>query len=234
MTPEGTLDFNDGAVPAAAVSADRPTASIRLVLAGHHPLTLCGLSQVLTNEGDCSVLAMCNDPRAVVDTLRRHGPDIIIMDFERSNTFTVLRQIRREHLSVRVVVLASASERHEIIHATRLGAAVVLLKELPAEALIARIREIGRAEQAADTPRTARVTKLFRGPASARYGTQRLTRREAEIARLAVQGMPTSEIAARLQLKPGTVKIHLHSVYTKLKVAGRVSLIMFARRHNLG
>jgi DNA-binding NarL/FixJ family response regulator len=60
-----------------------------------------------------------------------------------------------------------------------------------------------------------------------------LTRRETEIARLAAVGLPTREIAARLAVKHGTVKIHLHSIYEKLKVEGRLGLVLFARRHRL-
>jgi DNA-binding NarL/FixJ family response regulator len=43
----------------------------------------------------------------------------------------------------------------------------------------------------------------------------------------------TREIAARLDVKQGTVKIHLHSIYDKLNVAGRLGLILVARRHGL-
>ncbi len=54
-------------------------------------------------------------------------------------------------------------------------------------------------------------------------GTQ-LTRRESEIARLAVAGRTTREIAERLFLSPRTVENHLYHVYTKLGVTNRRTL----------
>ncbi len=52
----------------------------------------------------------------------------------------------------------------------------------------------------------------------------RLTRRESEIARLAVAGRSTREIAERLFLSPRTVENHLYHVYGKLGVTNRQSL----------
>ena len=57
--------------------------------------------------------------------------------------------------------------------------------------------------------------------------------RETEIARLAVLGISTRDIAERLDVKQGTVKIHLHSIYEMLNVGGRLGLVLFARRHGL-
>jgi DNA-binding CsgD family transcriptional regulator len=50
---------------------------------------------------------------------------------------------------------------------------------------------------------------------------------------MAALGVSTREIADRLAVKRGTVKIHLHSIYDKLSVGGRLGLIVFARRHGL-
>ena len=51
-----------------------------------------------------------------------------------------------------------------------------------------------------------------------------LSAREAEVARLAVAGLTSKEIAERLYLSPRTVENHLQRVYTKLGVAGRDDL----------
>jgi DNA-binding CsgD family transcriptional regulator len=47
-----------------------------------------------------------------------------------------------------------------------------------------------------------------------------------EIARLATEAISTREIAARLMLTEGTVKVHLHNIYAKLHVTGRVGLVL--------
>ncbi|MEM9012551.1 MAG: LuxR C-terminal-related transcriptional regulator [Pseudomonadota bacterium] len=51
-----------------------------------------------------------------------------------------------------------------------------------------------------------------------------LTEREAEIARLAAEGLRNREIAARLELSPRTVENHLRAVFDKLGVENRAAL----------
>ena len=60
-----------------------------------------------------------------------------------------------------------------------------------------------------------------------------LTPRELEIVRLAAQGLRNREIAERLSITEGTVKIHLHNIYEKLGVTGRSQLILHATREGL-
>jgi DNA-binding NarL/FixJ family response regulator len=209
--------------------------AIRLVLAGHHPVTLCGLLQLFEKEADCAVLAVCTEPEAVVETLRRHEPDIAILDLDRHSSFKLLRRIHRARLSTGVVVLASASEDFDMTEAIRLGARAMVLKELSPDSFVESIRRAHAGERPTleGNGVSRLVSQFFKSGAPMRHGAHQLTPREAEIARLAVMGISTRDIAARLNVKQGTVKIHLHSIYEKLNVAGRLGLILVARRHGL-
>jgi LuxR family maltose regulon positive regulatory protein len=60
-----------------------------------------------------------------------------------------------------------------------------------------------------------------------------LSQRELEILRLVVEGLSNREIAERLVLAVGTIKAHVHSIYGKLGVQGRVQAIVRARELNL-
>jgi DNA-binding NarL/FixJ family response regulator len=55
---------------------------------------------------------------------------------------------------------------------------------------------------------------------------QALTRRETEIVRLVSQGLANKVIARELGVREGTVKIHLHSVFRKLRISSRADLIL--------
>jgi LuxR family maltose regulon positive regulatory protein len=56
-----------------------------------------------------------------------------------------------------------------------------------------------------------------------------LTGREIEILRLVALGLANSEIAARLVISPGTVKVHTNNIYAKLGVNNRARAVARAR-----
>lgn len=60
-----------------------------------------------------------------------------------------------------------------------------------------------------------------------------LTARELEVLQLTAQGLSNKEIAERLVLTEGTVKLHLHRVYSKLQVKGRVQATQKAKQNGL-
>src|SRR5262245_49786030 len=59
-----------------------------------------------------------------------------------------------------------------------------------------------------------------------------ITTRELEVADLVVLGLANKEIARRLGLTVGTVKMHLHSIYQKLQIGSRMQLAAIMRDAN--
>jgi two-component system nitrate/nitrite response regulator NarL len=53
-----------------------------------------------------------------------------------------------------------------------------------------------------------------------------LTRREMQVTRLVSRGLANKVIAEQLGLREGTVKIHLHNIYRKLRVPNRTMLML--------
>jgi DNA-binding NarL/FixJ family response regulator len=56
---------------------------------------------------------------------------------------------------------------------------------------------------------------------------KRLTKRRRQVATLACRGLSNRQIAKKLGVTEGTVKIHLHAIYERLDIHDRVDL-MFA------
>ena len=68
-----------------------------------------------------------------------------------------------------------------------------------------------------------------RRPPTRRLGS--LTPAERDVAQLAASGMSNPEIAAKLFIARGTVKMHLSNVYRKLGVANRTELAAAMATH---
>jgi len=83
----------------------------------------------------------------------------------------------------------------------------------------------GIAARAAAVAATARASLGLAPPAGSAELPEQLTRREAEIARLAAQGMRDKDIADELVLSVRTVESHLATAYRKLRIASRRELV---------
>lgn len=60
-----------------------------------------------------------------------------------------------------------------------------------------------------------------------------LTKRENEVLKHLVEGLNNSEIASKLNITVHTVKAHIHNIYTKLSVQGRIEAVVKAVKGSL-
>ena len=63
--------------------------------------------------------------------------------------------------------------------------------------------------------------------------TKRLTLRELQVARMVADGLHTKAVARKLSITEGTAKLHLHHIYEKLDLDGRVALSRYMQSHGL-
>jgi LuxR family maltose regulon positive regulatory protein len=60
-----------------------------------------------------------------------------------------------------------------------------------------------------------------------------LSDRELEVLQLIAEGLTNKEIAVRIHISLGTVKVHAHNIYSKLGVNGRTQAVAKARTLNI-
>jgi two-component system nitrate/nitrite response regulator NarL len=65
--------------------------------------------------------------------------------------------------------------------------------------------------------------------ASINERSKKLSPREQEIALLVGRGLSNKDVARELGLSPGTVKIHVHSIFVKLGERSRGRLVILAQ-----
>jgi DNA-binding NarL/FixJ family response regulator len=210
--------------------------SIRLVLADDHRLFLDGLELLLRREPDFEVLACCYDGLQALHAVRQLCPDILILDLyiPGKDGIEILREIHQAALPTRVVLLTASMDEDELLEAMRRGVGGVVLKEMTAPLLIQCIRKVYAGDQWLERRSIGRaMDKMLRREAGTREVTQMLTPRELETVRLAASGLRNKEIADKLAICEGTVKMHLHRSYEKLQVDSRVALLRYAQAKGL-
>jgi DNA-binding NarL/FixJ family response regulator len=209
--------------------------SVRLVLADDHPIVLDGLKQILSLERDFEIVAIAKNGDEALEAVRKHKPDILVLDIRMpgKDGLAVLREMLREGLPAKPVIL-TATEQDEVFEAIRLGVPGVVLKDMAPKLLVHCIREVHAGRRWLEKSyATQAVERLLQREAGAKDVARALTPRELQVAQMTAQGMHNKAIAAKLSITEGTAKLHLHHIYHKLNVDGRVALMQYLQNRGL-
>jgi DNA-binding NarL/FixJ family response regulator len=210
--------------------------SIRLVLADDHPLILEALANLFRSQDGFEVVAACSDGAQALQEVRRHRPDILVLDLRMpgKSGLDVLRELAGERLPTRTVLLTATIEDAEMLEAMRLGVGGVVLKEMAPASVVLCVRKVHAGEPWLEKKSAARaLDKLMRRESGAREAAGVLTARELEIVRMLCRGLRNKEIAVQMTISEHTVKVHLRNIYAKLEVDGRLALMRYAEDKGL-
>ena len=198
-------------------AASRP----RIVIVDDHPITLAGLNFVLA--ADCTVLARCADAHEALRSVRIYEPDVLIIDQDMPvmDGVDVLKQLRAAGDQTPVVLLATANNA-KLMEALALKVEGIVFKQSDPKHLIRCVREVHDGRQWLDTKLNEAAA-----PASGGDAFDTLTRRQIEVARAAVSGLSNKELAQKLGVSEGTIKNHLHAIYERLRLEGRLALLLY-------
>ena len=202
---------------------------IDLVLADDHPIVLAGLENMFRRERDCRVVAACVDGVEALRAIDRHRPSVAVLDLRmpRMHGLAVLRQMHKDKVSTRSVLLAAVLDDEDLLEAVRLGVKGVVLKEMAPTLVVQCVREVHAGNQWLEKRSvTHALDRLVRRDEGTRDLAKLLTPRELEIAHAVAAGLRNKEIAEKLGIAEGTVKIHLHVMYDKLNIDGRMALVL--------
>ena len=200
---------------------------IRVLIADDHPAVRAGLAAVILAEGDMGVTGQADTGEQAVLLYREQRPDVVLMDLRMPvlGGVEATQRIRAEFPDARILALTTYQGDADIARALDAGAQGYLLKHMLMTEVIAAIRTVRRGEWAIPP---AVAASLARHRAS-----DQLTPRELDVVELMTQGLSNKEIAVAIGRTDETVKIHLKSVFAKLKVTTRTEAVRVALTRGL-
>ena len=210
--------------------------SITLVIADDHPLILDALENLFRSEKDFKIAARCLDGEETLAAVRRHKPDILILDIQmpKKDGLAVLREMRKEQLATRVVVLTATLKEDGLTEAVRLGVRGLVLKELAPKLLVQCIRKVHAGELWLEKRSvSSALERLLQRETARSDAAHMLTPREIEIIKQVAAGLHNIEIGKTLFISEGTVKTHLHNIYQQLNVDSRTKVARYAQENGL-
>ncbi|HJR60714.1 MAG TPA: response regulator transcription factor [Vicinamibacterales bacterium] len=217
-------------------SATGTARTIRVILADDHPLVLNGLYHLLREYPEFEVLERCNSGTEAVAAAQRHRPDILVLDLlmPGMDGLATVRELHRLGNRPNIVLLTAQLHEDQLIEALHLGIRGFVLKEMATKLLVECLRRVHAGGQWLEKDSANRaMAKLVRREAKGREIGTLLTPREIDVVRMVAKGLTNKEIGGELCIADGTVKIHLHNIYEKLKISRRAELVRFAEEYGL-
>jgi two-component system nitrate/nitrite response regulator NarL len=198
--------------------------AIRISLADDHPVMLEGLASVLAQNEDVEIVSRDLDGTAALTGIREKAPDVAILDavMPGLSGVEILKAVREERLSTRVVLLAGELGSEDLAESIRLGVEGIMMKDEASTVLLDCVKSVAHGGRWVSVELVGRALNIAANGHS--NGGGDLTPRETEIAEAVAAGLQNKEIAERLGIADGTVRIHIHNIFKKLGIQNRVEL----------
>jgi two-component system, NarL family, nitrate/nitrite response regulator NarL len=205
---------------------------INVLIANRSPLVEQGLRKVVGRLRGFKVVACCSDRVSCLDAIRSLRPDIAIIDISMpgltgSEIFSIVNS--KEGLT-RVIFFTNCLEDRELVMAAAAGAYGVIHNDVSVEILVQSLRQVANGQKLLPLRSSDQLPKEL--TAVAENEPMLLTEREREIMRLVSVGLSNKEIARRLKIADGTIKVHLHKMFQKLAISNRTELATLAISQN--
>lgn len=197
----------------------------RVLLADDHPFILAGVEAVLLGSR-YEVVAKVHDGAAVLGELAKTKPDVLILDVRMPGRdgIDVLRALRERGDDHPVILLTASLDDRALLEAIKVGVNGIVLKEGAEEILVECLDAVCGGARWIEKAMLQKALDLSLAGDEAKDPLGLLSTRERAVARLVAQGWRNRDIGDELGITEGTVKVYLHGIYEKLRIANRTEL----------
>jgi DNA-binding NarL/FixJ family response regulator len=207
------------------------TEPISILIVDDHEVVRKGLRSYLDTLPNYRVIGEASTGEEAIKIVEEFIPDVVLMDLIMPGMDGVetTRRIKKISPRTQVVVLTSFHEDSHIFPALKAGATSYILKDMKMEKLVESLERAVAGEVTLHPLVARRVLQNFQGDDPEEQPLfADLTDREQEVLRLIANGLSNSEIAAKLVISENTVKGHVSNILSKLHLADRTQVAVFA------
>lgn len=192
------------------------------ILVAEDERKILNLLQLYLEKNNYEVITAENGIEAL-EKIKKFDPDLLVLDIlmPEMNGHEVCKKIRKDkkYRDIPIIYLSSLTEKQSIVSSLELGGDDYLTKPFDPNELIARINAILRRIKGRQVTSEKQIEEL--------------TYQEQKILQYMEEGYTNKEIALKLFLTEGTVKVYNHIIYQKLQVRNRTQAIVRAKELNI-
>lgn len=209
----------------------------RVLLVDDHATFREALAFMFDREPEFKVTA---EAESIAEARRKlEGVDLAIVDLDLpdGNGTALISELRAINPHGIVLVLTGTADRVAHARAVEAGAAGVLHKSARIKEVVDAARQLLARETLLSTEEVIEMLRLSGRQREEEHrknwGIEQLTPRELDVLRALADGLSDREIAGRLDVRGGTVRNHIVSIFGKLGVHSRLQALVAAVRHGV-
>lgn len=186
------------------------------------------LLAVLGNASSLRCLQAYPSGEEALQKIESDVPDVVLMDINLPGMSGIqcVGQLKLKLPKVQVLMLTTYEDSKLIFDSLRAGASGYLLKNMPPAEVVQAVEQVSTGGSPMSMAIARKVVNHFQQIKQAPTELDLLSKREQEILALLAKGFLYKEIADQLGITPGTVRVHLHTVYEKLHVSSRTEAVV--------
>lgn len=214
---------------------------VRVLVVDDHALFRRGISTVLTNQENISVVGEATNGLEAIEKAEQLVPDVIVMDLNmpQCSGLEATQALQAKMPQINILVLTVSDNEADLFAAIKFGATGYILKNTEPEELVQAIYHIAQGGVIISPVMATKLLTEFRDSTSDTKAEKTtadeasLSPREDEVLRLVAQGATNKEIADSLFISENTVKTHLRNIMDKLHLANRSQAAAYAVKRGL-
>ncbi len=200
---------------------------INILISDSHKLIAKSIKYVLETQDDIDVISLCTDINDTYMDTKRLEPDIIILDVEKNfnENIQFIKEIKKTYREIKILILTNFLDVKCIAKVLSCGVDGYLLKDVVCNNLIESIRLLNNSKNIIDFNITKLLAREILDYDILIKESVEFSSREIQIIHLMLNNYSNKDIADLLNLKLGTIKNYISSIYSKLAVKNREDAI---------
>ncbi|MFC8238369.1 response regulator transcription factor [Streptomyces sp. NPDC057284] len=128
-----------------AASEDSTVSRLRVIVCDDNAILLDALREVVQAQPDLEVVGTASDAEEALHLVRRHKPDLVILDVRfPGGGHLVAQQIRRDSPATRMLAFSAYDDSNSMEQMSRAGVSEYLVKGVTNAEFLAALRRLGR------------------------------------------------------------------------------------------
>ncbi|HEY0156274.1 MAG TPA: response regulator transcription factor [Thermoanaerobaculia bacterium] len=206
---------------------------MKIVVADHHMIIRRGMQLIVAKRPGWNITEAA-DAEELFAALRRERFDVVVLDLMLRDRSAVdlIAEVRRDHVAVPVLILASYPEEQYALHALRAGARGYVQKDSTADEILEAIERVAAGRTWLSDAVNEQMAQEMINPSS-RAPHELLSPREFEVFRLIAAGRSMTAIAAALGVSVKTASTYRARILEKTGFEGNADIVAYAIQKGL-